>query len=92
MGNLKVWFFSMSKKVGGTNPRTALSGQLWALDPCRPEGTEGVHAFKTQLMRAKERDLIQTIQYAFSLKKQGHFAAFASDGLLTSDIWIGSML
>ena len=43
----------MFKKVGGTNPRTTLSGQLWALDPCRPEGTEGVHAFKTQLLQAK---------------------------------------
>ena len=47
------WYFSMFKKVGGTSPRTAPSGKLWALDPCRPEGTEGVHAFKTQLLRAK---------------------------------------
>ena len=46
-------FFSIFKKVWGTNPLTTLSGQLWALDPCRPEGTEGVHAFKTQLLRAK---------------------------------------
>ena len=27
-----------------------------ALDTCRPEGTEGVRAFKTQLLRAKRQN------------------------------------
>ena len=76
-------FFSIFKKVWGTNPLTTLSGQLWALDPCRPEGTEGVHAFKTQLLRAKREGSNLNHSVCLFIEETRAFAAFASTVLLT---------
>lgn len=71
MGILRVLVFSMFRRWEAQTLAPRFVDICWALDPYRPEGTEGVRAFKTHLLRAKKRDLY-TIQFAFSLKIHGH--------------------
>ena len=65
MGTLSYFeglgFFPRSKRCGAQTLAPRFLDNCGALDPCRPEGTQGVRAFKTQLLRAKKREYIYKV-------------------------------